>query len=291
MLDESILMGSLVKKLGLCLFILIMFAGCSTKVGYYFLDWAIEWKLEEYVTLNDEQQQQFEVALDEFLVWHRAQELRRYQAQLSQLLAEFNHQSFTLQSWNDHVVSAKSHWTRVFDFVEPSIVPIISSLSDEQVEQIIAQLRVEEKELNKKYLGKDQAALVQMADERIEKRIKKWMGKLTPTQKAAIHEYNTVRSDTLDMWLEYRHDWIRLFSQALKNRRNQVALSHSLTLLMTQPETVKSKAYKAVLDNNSKMFGELIIKLEALASTKQKQRFNKKLNTLITEITEISQED
>ncbi|ACJ29629.1 Conserved hypothetical protein [Shewanella piezotolerans WP3] len=268
-----------------------MFAGCSTKVGYYFLDWAIEWKLEEYVTLNVEQQQQFEVALDEFLVWHRTQELPRYQAQLSQLLAEFNNQSFTLQSWNDHVVSAKSHWSRVFDFVEPSIVPIISSFSDEQVEQIIAQLRAEEKELNEKYLGKDQAALVKMADERIEKRIQKWMGKLTPTQIAAIHDYNTARSGTLDMWLEYRHDWIRLFSQALKNRRNQVALSHSLSLLMTQPETVKSKAYKAVLENNSKNFGELLINIEKLASSKQKQRFNEKLNTLITELTEISQED
>nr|WP_283105718.1 DUF6279 family lipoprotein [Shewanella kaireitica] len=268
-----------------------MFAGCSTKVGYYFLDWAIEWKLEEYVTLNDEQQRQFEVALDEFLVWHRTQELPRYQAQLSQLLAEFNNQSFTLQSWNDHVVSAKSHWTRVFDFVEPSLVPIISSFSDQQVEQIIAQLRVDEKELNKKYLGKSQSELIDMADKRIEKRLKRWMGKLTTAQKLAVHEYNVARGDTLDMWLEYRHEWIRLFSQALKNRHNQMALSHSLSLLMTQPDTVKSKAYKTVLENNSKEFGMLLIDIEKLASSKQKQRFNKKLNTLIKELTEISQED
>ncbi len=283
-------MGPLVKKLCLWAFILISFLGCSTKVGYYFLDWAIEWKLEEYVTLNDKQEQQFDVALDDFLVWHRKQELPRYQAQLSQLSAQFNSQSFTQQSWDDHLVAGKSHWIRVFDFVEPSLVPIISSFSDQQVEQIIAQLRVDEKELNKKYLGKSRSELIDMADERIEKRLKRWMGKLTTAQKLAVHEYNVARGDTLDMWLEYRHEWIRLFSQALKNRHNQMALSHSLSLLMTQPDTVKSKAYKAVLDNNSTMFGELLIKLDGLASTKQKQRFNKKLNTLIKDLTEISQE-
>ncbi|QQX82109.1 hypothetical protein JK628_10010 [Shewanella sp. KX20019] len=268
----------------------ITLLGCSTKVGYYFLDWAIEWELEEYVSLDDKQDKQFEVALNTFLAWHRAQELPRYKDQLVQLAAEIGNQDFTTQSWNDHVRSAKSHWVRVFDFIEPSLTPLISSFSDEQVEQVIAQLRVEEKELNKKYLGKSQQQLIEMADERIEKRVKKWIGKLLLSQKTAIHNYNVARGDSLDMWLEYRHDWIRLFSQTLKNRQNKIALSHSLTLLMTQPETLKSTAYQAILDDNTTRYGELLIQLNRLASTKQKQRFAKKLNTLIKDLTEMSEE-
>ncbi|PKG72624.1 hypothetical protein CXF86_22080 [Shewanella sp. GutCb] len=278
------------KKVILWGLLSISLIGCSTKVGYYFLDWAIEWKLEEFVTLDDQQGKQFELALDTFLVWHRTQEMPRYRDQLALLGAEINHQRFSTQSWSDHVRSAKAHWIRVFDFVEPSLIPIISSFSDEQVKQVIAHLRVEEKELNEKYLGKSQSQLIEMADERIEKRVEKWVGKLLPSQKTAIHTYNVERGDTLDMWLEYRHDWIRLFSQALKNRQNQKALSHSLRLLMTQPDTLKSKAYQTKLDDNTARFGELLIKLNRLTSEKQKQRFEKKLNTLIRELTEISED-
>lgn len=263
------------KKLILLGLLSLSLIGCSTKVGYYFLDWVIEWKLEEYVTLDDKQEKQFELTLDAFLVWHRTQELPRYKDQLVRLAAEINHQRFSIESWNEHVGLVKAHWIRVFDFVEPSLIPIISSFSDEQVKQVVAQLRVGEKELNEKYLGKSQSQLIEMADERIEQRVKKLIGKLSTAQKSAINDYNVARADTLDMWLEHRHEWIRLFSQALKNRKNQVALSHSLRLLMTQPERLKSKAYQAILNDNTAMFGMLLLNINNLASKGQRQRFAK----------------
>lgn len=264
------------------------FLGCSTKVGYYFLDWVIEWKLEEYVTLNSLQQKQFQSGLNQFLAWHRTEELPRYAKQLSQLALALENQTLTSRLWAQQVEQAKSHWSRTFEFVNPSLVPLISSFSDQQVQQVIARLKVDEKRLNQKYLGKDQQALVAMADERIENRIKRWIGKLSQEQKQAIHQYNLSRATTLDMWLEYRHEWIRLFEQALKNRQNQLALSHSLTILMSQPDRLKSAIYKNSLDANTQKFGELLIRLNQLASGQQKRRFQKKLTSLITDLRELS---
>ncbi|MGS0727492.1 DUF6279 family lipoprotein, partial [Shewanella sp. 0m-11] len=261
------------------------------KMGYYFLDWAIEWKLAEYVSLNTQQQAQFESALNQFLIWHRAEELPLYAKQLSLLSLEFQQASLTPAIWAAQVKQVKQHWNRSFEFINPSLVPIISSFTDEQVKQIIAQLRVDEKELNQKYLGKDRLALVEMADKRINKRVKKWIGKLTSKQKQAIHEYNLGRASSLDMWLEYRHEWIRLFSQALKNRQNQAALSHSLTVLITQPDSLKSDVYKASLDNNTEQFGQLLIRLNQLASASQKRYFQKKLDALIVDLNELSEAD
>ncbi len=59
------------NKVWLWALLILSLAGCSTKMGYYFLDWAIEWKLDEYVTLNDLQQTQFDAALNGFLIWHK----------------------------------------------------------------------------------------------------------------------------------------------------------------------------------------------------------------------------
>lgn len=276
------------RKIGLYGLLLVTLLGCSTKMGYYFLDWLIEWKLEEYVTLNNQQEKLFQRNLDQFLIWHRTEELPRYEKQLLQLSLAFEKQTLTPRLWAQQVEQAKSHWARTLEFVTPSLVALISSFSDKQVQQVIAQLRVDEKRLNQKYLGKDHQALVEMADERIEKRVKRWIGKLTQEQKQAIHRYNLSRATTLDMWLEYRHDWIRLFEQALKNRQNQVALSHSLTILMSQPDRLKSAAYKTALDANTQNFGQLIITLNLLASGQQKRRFQKKLTSLITDLRELS---
>ncbi|MCG9729405.1 DUF6279 family lipoprotein [Shewanella sp. Isolate13] len=276
------------RTISLYALLLVTLLGCSTKMGYYFLDWLIEWKLEEYVTLNNQQQKQFQHDLDQFLTWHRTEELPRYEKQLLQLALAFEKQTLTPQLWAQHVEQAKSHWARTLEFVTPSLVALMSSFSDKQVQQVIAQLRVDEKRLNQKYLGKDHQALVEMADERIEKRVKRWIGKLTQEQKQAIHQYNLSRATTLDMWLEYRHEWIRLFEQALKNRQNQLALSHSLTILMSQPDRLKSAAYKTALDANTQDFGQLLITLNLLASSQQKRRFQKKLASLITDLSELS---
>ncbi|MCL1137048.1 DUF6279 family lipoprotein [Shewanella pneumatophori] len=278
------------RKLAMVVLLIFGLVGCSTKVGYYFLDWAIEWKLEEYVTLDAKQQEQFDDTLKQFLHWHRSEELLRYENQLAKLSNALEQQSLTPEIWADHVAEAKSHWSRTFDYLLPSLLPIISSFSDKQVAQIIAQLRVEEKELNEKYLGKDQAELVEMADERINKRAKKWLGKLSAEQKSAIHNYNQTRGATLDMWLEYRHEWIRLFSQALKNRHNQKALSHSLTLLMTEPDKLRSQAYKKALDSNTEQFGELLILLNQQASAKQKRYFHNKMMALQEDLIELSED-
>ncbi|WP_220759331.1 MULTISPECIES: DUF6279 family lipoprotein [unclassified Shewanella] len=278
------------RKLCIGFLLLVTLVGCSTKMGYYFLDWVIEWKLEEYVTLNKQQQIEFETTLNEFLIWHRTEELPRYEQQLSQLLLLFDKQTLTPALWAEQVDEAKAHWARILGFVEPPFIPLISSFSDDQVKQVIEQLRVNEKKLNQKYLGKDSQALVEMANKRIEKQVTKWLGKLSKQQKQAINEYNLSRASTLDMWLEYRHEWIRLFEQALKNRHNPSALSHSLRVLMLEPDSIKSEIYKASVEANTAKFGALLIRLNGLATSKQKQRFNNKLRDLITDLNQLSEQ-
>ena len=278
------------RKLVIAILLIFGLVACSTKMSYYFLDWAIEWKLEQYVTLNSEQQELFDDALQQFLLWHRSEELPRYEQQLAKLSTALQQQSMTSAVWTEHVDEAKKHWSRTFDYLLPSLLPIVASFTDEQVAEVIGQLKTDEQELNEKYLGKTQAELVEMADERINKRVKKWLGSLSKEQKEAIHQYNLARGSTLDMWLEYRREWSRLLVQALKNRQNEKALSHSLTVLLTEPDKLRSKAYKQVLDNNTAQFGQLLILLNEQASTKQKRYFSNKMAALQQDLIELSED-
>nr|WP_235781799.1 DUF6279 family lipoprotein [Shewanella vesiculosa] len=171
------------KKLIILLLSSLFFVGCSTKVSYFFLDWAIEWEVEEYVDLTSEQQDKFDLIVESFLVWHRQQELPRYRDQLSLLSSLTNQQTMTPELWLEQVSMAKAHWYRIFDFVMPDLLPLIASLSDEQVEQILVQLKKEQRELIEEYAGKDQAELITDSDKRIAKQLSEWTGNVTDEQK------------------------------------------------------------------------------------------------------------
>ncbi|QVK23478.1 hypothetical protein KHX94_01450 [Shewanella dokdonensis] len=54
------------KRWLLLLAALLTLSACSTKMSYHFLDWAIAWQLDDYVSLNKAQQQQFDQALQAF---------------------------------------------------------------------------------------------------------------------------------------------------------------------------------------------------------------------------------
>jgi hypothetical protein len=278
----------LLKKLLLPLILLFSLNACSTKVSYFFLDWAIEWEIEEYVNLDKSQQKQFDALVKKFLVWHREVELPKYSAQLQELLQLLQQDKLTPELWVSQVDQAKAHWFRIFHFLLPELVPMMASLSDEQVTEIIAQLKKEEQELSDEYAGKSQAELIEKSDKSLIEQADDWLGSVTDEQKALIHQNNSQRLATLDMWLEYRHEWLRLFEQALSRRDNSHLLTQNMIILMTQPDNLKSEIHKQKLLKNTENFGALLINLNHTLQDKQRKKFNKKLNVLIDDLNELS---
>jgi truncated hemoglobin YjbI len=278
----------LLKKLLLPLILLLSLNACSTKVSYFFLDWAIEWEVEEYVSLDRSQQKQFDAIVKKFLVWHREVELPKYSAQLQELLQLLQQDQLTTELWVSQVEQAKAHWFRIFHFLLPELVPMMASLSDEQVTEIIAQLKKEEQELSDEYAGKSQAELIAKSDKSLIEQADDWLGSVTDEQKSLIHQNNSQRLATLDMWLEYRHEWLRVFEQALSRRDNSHLLTQNMIMLMTQPDNLKSEIHKQKLLKNTENFGALLINLNHTLQDKQRKKFNKKLNVLIDDLNELS---
>tara|TARA_R110000868_G_scaffold163039_1_gene395176 strand:- start:649 stop:1212 length:564 start_codon:yes stop_codon:yes gene_type:complete len=182
---------------------------------------------------------------------------------------------------------AKAHWSRIFDFVMPDLLPIMASLSDGQVDQILAQLKKEQQELIEEYAGKDQAELIKDSDKRIAKQLSEWTGDATDEQKNIIHQANTQRLATLDMWLEYRHEWLSQFEQALKRRQQTDYFTQQMKLLMISPDELKSEVYRDNVTENTRKFGSMLITLNQTFSQKQRKHFDKKLAELVEDLTEL----
>ena len=278
------------KKCMVILALLISITACSTKMSYYFLDWAIEWEVDDYVSLDKAQSASLEKVIDKFIPWHQSQELGRYVTQLTALSTELNNGTFTAELWAVHVAKAKAHWFRVFEFAMPELLPIMATLTDEQVKQIIAQLKVEEQELHQEFAGKSDEELIQDSVARLTEQFDDWLGSVDKAQAARIESYVRHKASTLDMWLEYRHEWIRLFSDALVHRGDTDALETALTMLMTQPDELKSEVHKTLIAQNTQEFGLLILDVFQHTSDKQRKHFNRKLSELISDLTELNQD-
>ncbi|MCL1045254.1 DUF6279 family lipoprotein [Shewanella sp. 1_MG-2023] len=278
------------KKSFVPILLVVFLVGCSTKFSYFFLDWAIEWRVEEYVTLDKSQQKQFDVLLDKFLIWHQKDELLRYSQQLNTLSTAIETQTVTPEMWQQQVTDAKAHWFRIFDFILPDLLPILASLSDEQANGMIEQLKQDNKDLNKKYAGKTQQELLEDSNEKILDRIDDWLGSVSTEQQSLVKKYNKQRIATLDMWLEYRLEWLREFQQAIEMRDDERLLEQRMRLLMTSPDELKSEVYQQHVDQNSRLFGQLVIDINRSLSAKQRQHFTGKMEELITDLSDLSSE-
>ncbi|MCC4831416.1 hypothetical protein BCU84_18455 [Shewanella sp. 10N.286.51.B7] len=278
------------KKSFVPILLVVFLVGCSTKFSYFFLDWAIEWRVEEYVTLDKSQQKQFDVLLDKFLIWHQKDELLRYSQQLNTLSTAIETQTVTPEMWQQQVTDAKAHWFRIFDFILPDLLPILASLSDEQANGMIEQLKQDNKDLNKKYAGKTQQELLEDSNDKILDRIDDWLGSVSTEQQSLVKNYNKQRIATLDMWLEYRLEWLREFQQAIEMRDDERLLEQRMRLLMTSPDELKSEVYQQHVDQNSRLFGQLVIDINRSLSAKQRQHFTGKMEELITDLSDLSSE-
>lgn len=278
------------KKAVLLVVLLFGLTACSTKFSYHFLDWAIGWELDDYVSLDKNQQKVVDGLIDKFVLWHQSEELGHYVAQLTEVEQQIQTNTLTPALWAEHVTLAKRHWFRLFEFALPEMLPIISSLTDEQVKQILTQSRKDEQELIKEFAGKTPEQLQQEADENLIEQFDDWLGSVTDEQKTLIHQYNQQRLSTLDMWLDYRHEWLRQFEVALGQRSDIQLLTERLTLLMTRPDELKSEKHRAILRQNTEAFGGLLLTINASLSAKQSKHFYKKLNKLIQDLRELNQE-
>ncbi|QYJ80623.1 DUF6279 family lipoprotein [Shewanella acanthi] len=278
------------KKYLTLLVLVLGLTACSTKLSYHFLDWVIGWQLDDYVSLNRSQQKSFDTLVDKFILWHQAEELKGYVSQLTELEGHIKQKTLTPELWLAQVKLAEQQWYRIFEFILPDLQPIISSLTDPQVKQILKQLGEDEQELSKDFAGKSSEQLQQDADERLGDFFDEWLGSVTSEQQALIHQYNQQRLSTLDMWLDYRHEWLRQFDIALSQRTYHSVLRERLTLLMTRPNSLKSDKHKQLIEQNTVAFGAMLININASLTPKQSKHFYRKLDKLIQDLKDLNQE-
>ena len=166
----------------LCVFLL---SGCSTKFVYNNASWLVYWYLDDYVELNNQQEEQFDEMLNQWMDWHRSTELPKYQAHIEEIISDIKTKQIDEERIAYHREKGRDHWQRGRAYAAPDIVTLSKTLNDKQVAYLFIQLEkqnIEDEEENTEDRGLTTTQQTKKWVKRNQKGAKKWIGKLNNKQ-------------------------------------------------------------------------------------------------------------
>lgn len=248
--------------------LLFVISGCTTKFLYSNLDWLLVEYIDDYVTLNDGQE---DILSERILVlgqWHKENELPQYVKQLEAIRAKDPKQvdsDYVLHQMDE----VKAHTKRLVEQITPDLYALTQQMSDEQVKELIENFEDKNREFVKKYQGKNDGDVREIYQERIEENFERWFGTVTDEQKVFAKEWASNMQVTVFDWQEHRRQ-MNYYMRQLLNRRSDVAYYQpEFQRFLNDSDSYYSPELQAKIDHNRQLAGKYIALAVNSISAKQ----------------------
>ena len=185
----------------------IVLAGCSAnRFIYNRADTFMRWAIDDYVDLNRDQQAAFDTHLQQFLDWHRRDELPQYR----QFIVSSRHAlggGVTLQE----AVAISESIEAAADRMQIRLVDLLlfsaEGLSDRQIQDFLTEVDRQQEDYAAKRLTRDAQAYSQDSSDSLAGLAKRLVGRLSKEQKVRI-EVEAAKLTRLDhLWHRDRAVW------------------------------------------------------------------------------------
>jgi hypothetical protein len=270
--------------------ITLLLSACSTQFGYRFADTLIEWKLNDYVSLNSQQEQSVDQAITTLHQWHATSELPYYAQQLQTLRDKIASNTLTE---SDLVATYEQFfiaWQRMLNAVEPHAQEMLPQLSDEQIIELIENLREKQREEEEELLEYSDSERSKRLIRRAEKNTRSWLGQVTKVQQRLINRWVVERLDTRELWLDYNQRWLNEFEKALQQRQQPEQFNNYLQQLFYNSEQWRSEELRSRVEHNQQLTLVLFYQLSETLTDRQRRRIVDKLDGYIEDMNEIAED-
>lgn len=265
-------------------------SGCSFRFVYNHLDWWTNWYLDDYVTLNEQQQQRFDDEFEQLHLWHRTTQLPAYVHQLNGLKIAINNE-INEQDIADNFGQFIEHWQNFLVATEPKLQPLVVSLSAEQTQQLLKALQ----EAHQERLDDDEALSEQdWLEERTDKQkeqLKDWFGKLTPEQKSQVTLLGADFQRSFEPRMLYRQQWTQQFADLLNGNLPAEQFQLKFYRLFVNGRSLRDETLDAITSNNNQVFANIFVYMVTTATDKQRKRINKKIDKILGDLEYLINDD
>ena len=263
-------------------FAAISLTACSMRVMYNYLDWIIPWYIDDYVTLTDPQDTTFDHSTIQFLRWHRAEELPRYE----EFVVSFKDAQTTPMSQRQVLLFFDDIWTLWDALITesmPYLLELSADLSEKQLQQINDALVSDIRKLRKKHGDQSEIKRRENWRNKMTDAVDDWLGVVTDEQVELIRLWSETRINTTDDWLEYRDNWRKKFMELLYNQQSIDYIDEMSTFLLN-PQKMYSVSYQQAVTENRHHLAQFLAHLSTTFTPRQRQHLQDKLTEIVDDI-------
>lgn len=254
--------------------------GCTANIGYHFADTLVEWKVNDYVDLNDQQDAILAAKVDELHQWHAQTQLPLYLNELTVLRDKVKAQSLRQEDIANFEQRLWVFWRNVLEQLE-SESQLLETLTMEQRQQLIVRLEETQEERYQRWQDdKDDNPILQKLDRitEVEEDLEDIMGDLTEEQDRLLRLWVKKAPQLEQEWLSYRANWLTAFEKALLS---QPLDKKRLSSLIVNPQQLRSQSFQQLSGQSSELRKKFLWDMYRSLTEEQRQKVIDKANEYI----------
>ena len=266
-----------------CAALLLALAGlsaCSTgmRLAYQNLDTLLRLEIGSHVDLNPAQDALLDSEFEPLLAWHQRDELPAYVLALRHTAGLVEQGTLDRTAVDGIADTIRAGVERLAEQALPGIARLLASLDEAQVSELLASQQKEWDEELETFEEESAAETLQRLSEALEKRIKSWIGPLTPEQRAYLKRRMAeadARGEFTDAKLKAEAEQDQQAFAALLATRQQAGFAARLRAL-AYPQDAVAEAERNTRRERSRSF---YTALAATLTPKQRAHFAKRLRS------------
>ncbi|WP_104041347.1 DUF6279 family lipoprotein [Vibrio hyugaensis] len=263
-------------RYGFVLISIVLLAGCAKKFLYSNIDWVVIEYLDDYVSLDREQESLLEERILLLADWHKEEELPLYIDHLKQL-ESLNKDNVTLESLQANRDQMRNHYQRLVSKAAPDLFSLSMQLDTKQELEFVDSVKERYKERDEKYAGKTEQELREIVLENTEEWMEEWLGKLSNQQKVRAKQLSKEVIINSPLWRDYRSSIIQELEYLFENKTNTVVYQQVFMKLLFEPESYYSDQLRDNIDRNIELTDQFTLDISQSMSDKQWRHFHGKI--------------
>lgn len=261
--------------------------GCSRiDLAYRNLDTLVPWSLGDYLDMNREQKNWLDQRLQAHLAWHCSTQLPGYLDWLDRMRAMVAEDQVTDQALQQRTAEAREAIARVTEAITPSAVELLRGMDDQQVEEMRQAFADDIRERQRTYVDTPLAKQISKRAERMEKRIKPWLGELNAAQRLRVQNWSQALGDQNRQWIANRAHWQQQLLLAMQQRATP-SFEPRVAQLLQHKESLWTQDYRKAFSNTELQARGLLVDLIKDSTPAQRQLLQERLSKVRTSFSEL----
>lgn len=273
-------MPARLRTITVALALTVLLSACGVRYMYSQLDWIVPWYLRDYVTLSADQRVLLDRRLAQRLDWHCRSQLPAYALLLRKFVATAAASSADIDTLDRHANEVEASLRGLMEALADDAADLLATLSDEQVAALFVNLDRRNDKVRDEYLNGSATELRARQAERMEKRLRRWLGGLNVEQRGLVEAWAARTVPVAEQWFDHRIAWQRRLAEALHARHARPEFDADVAALLVAPDAQWLVQYRTAVLRNRALTLELVRDLHRTATPRQRARLIRELESL-----------